>query len=170
MPNTVTLRPITIQDAEAMAEVLADPTLYQFTGGQPPTVAELEQRYTIQTRGQSPDGSEEWINMAIVLSPGQKLIGYVQATVPRNGGPTEIAWVIGRPWQGHGHASSAAELLAQHLNQQGICNLVAHIHPEHAASQAIARKLGMTPTDVLVDGEIRWETCVNARASSEPLP
>ncbi|MDO5617249.1 GNAT family N-acetyltransferase [Kocuria sp.] len=158
MPNTVTLRPITIQDAEVMVGVLSDPTLYQFMGGEPPTVAELEQRYTIQTRGQSPDRSAEWINMAVVLDPGQKLIGYVQATVPHDGGPTEIAWVIGRPWQGQGHASRAAELLFQYLRQRGVCNLVAHVHPEHAASQAIASKLGMTPTEVLVDGETRWET------------
>ena len=30
------------------------------------------------------------------------------------------------------------------------------IHPEHEASQRIARHLGMEPTDTVVDGEVRW--------------
>ncbi|WP_250506419.1 hypothetical protein [Bowdeniella massiliensis] len=74
----------------------ADPTLYEFTGGGPASVEELKRRYAIQTRGNSADGAEEWINLVVVLEPGYTPIGYVQATLPRGRGYAEIAWVIGR--------------------------------------------------------------------------
>lgn len=141
-----------------MAVVLADPSLYEFTGGEPPKVDELERQYSFQTRGESPDGSEEWVNHVVVLEPGEEPIGYVQATIPRDGSPAEIAWVIGKPWQGHGYAIQATQLLVDQLAKRGVRQLVAHIHPDHAASQAIARRVGLSPTDTVIEGEIRWET------------
>jgi hypothetical protein len=35
-------------------------------------------------------------------------------------------------------------------------DFVAHIHPDHAASAAIARRLGLAPGDPRADGEVRW--------------
>ena len=83
-------------------------------------------------------------------------MGYVQATVPLDGSPAEIAWVVGAPWQGRGYAARAAALLIEELRQKGVSRVLAHIHPEHEASQRIARHLGMEPTDTVVDGEVRW--------------
>ncbi len=160
-----------------MTTVLADPELYEFTGGEPPTRDDLARRYAVQVRGHSADGSERWINSVVVLGSEHQPIGYVQATIPVNGdplradqangdqvngdradcGPAEIAWVIGRPWQGNGHAGRAARLLLDDLVEQGVTAVMAHIHPDHEASQRIATRLGMTPTTVVVDGEIRWE-------------
>ena len=34
--------------------------------------------------------------------------------------------------------------------------IVAAIHPDHAASAAVARRAGMTPTAERADGEIIW--------------
>ncbi|MCT1998866.1 GNAT family N-acetyltransferase, partial [Brachybacterium muris] len=149
--------PITIEDAVPMAAVLSGQSLYRFTGGEPPSVSELERRYTAQVRGASPDGREEWLNLVVVLEPEGKPIGYVQATIPRDEGPAEIAWVIGEPWQGHGHATRAAQLLIEHLCGLGVTDLIAHIHPAHVASQTVARRLGMVPTDTVIDGETRWD-------------
>lgn len=157
MPRSVTLRPITIDDVEPMAAVLSGRSLYLFTGGGPPSVSDLERRYTAQVRGASPDGREKWLNLVVVLGPHRQPIGYVQATIPQDEGPAEIAWVIGEPWQGRGHATRAAQLLVEDLRSRGVTHLVAHIHPDHVASQAVARRLGMVPTDSVVDGETRWE-------------
>ena len=35
--------------------------------------------------------------------------------------------------------------------------VVAHMHPDHVASQRVAAALGLRPTDRLVDGEVEWE-------------
>ena len=145
-----------VTDATEMAAVLADPELYRYTGGEPPSVEGLGRQYAVQTRGHSSDGSELWLNRIVVVGPEEQAVGYVQATVPLDGSPAEIAWVVGAPWQGRGYAARAAALLIEELRQKGVSRVLAHIHPEHEASQRIARHLGMEPTDTVVDGEVRW--------------
>lgn len=169
MSADIGLRPLTVADVEAMAVVLADQSLYEFTGGEPPSVDELRRRYAVQTRGHSSDGSEDWVNLIVALQPGDEPIGYVQATVPREGGPAEIAWVIGRPWQGNGYATRAGHLLIAHLEERGVADMMAHIHPGHHASQRVANALGFTPTDVVVDGEVRWVR-LDGRAATPATP
>ena len=156
MTTSPALRPLRVTDAPEMAAVLADPELYRYTGGEPPSVEGLERQYAVQTRGHSSDGSELWLNHIVVAGPEQEAVGYVQATVPLDGSPAEIAWVVGAPWQGRGYAARAAALLIEELRQKGVSRVLAHIHPEHEASQRIARHLGMEPTDTVVDGEVRW--------------
>jgi hypothetical protein len=34
--------------------------------------------------------------------------------------------------------------------------VIAHIHPDHQASAAVAAAAGLTPTDERHDGEVRW--------------
>lgn len=157
MIESIRLRPLRIDDAEVMSAVLADPSLYEFTGGEPPPPDALAGQYAVQTRGRSADGTELWINSIVVFGAEQTPIGYVQATRPVPGTEAEIAWVIGRPWQGQGYAARATRLLADDLVEQGVERLVAHIHPQHAASHRVAARLGMSPTPTVVDGEVRWE-------------
>lgn len=140
--------------AEEMAAVLADPALYVFTGGEPPEPAVLRSRYERQCAG-SPDPGELWWNWVLRVRSDGRLAGYVQATV--RGPRAEIAWVVGTPWQGRGYAREAAEGLAAHLaSAGGVRELVAHIHPDHAASAAVAAGAGLRPTGEWEDGEQRW--------------
>lgn len=169
MTDSVTLRPLEAEDAAAMTSVLADPSLYEFTGGRPPTTAELQRQYTVQARGHSADGSEEWINHLVLLGPHRQPVGFVQATIPRNGGPTEIAWVIGRAWQGRGIAGHACALLLRELARRGVHRVIAHIHPGHQASQRIASSLGLAPTGTVVEGEVRWEGRLAGTLTTERL-
>ena len=46
--------------------------------------------------------------------------------------------------------------MATWLRDHGVGVLVAHIHREHGASAGLARSLGLAPTEVVVDGEVRW--------------
>ncbi|TVP33659.1 GCN5 family acetyltransferase [Streptomyces griseus subsp. griseus] len=150
--------------AEEMAGVLADPALYGFTGGEPPAPAALRSRYERQCAG-PPDGRELWWNWVLRVREGGDLAGYVQATV--QGPRAEIAWVIGTPWQGRGYAREAAKGLAAHLaSAGGVRELVAHIHPGHAASEAVAEAAGLRPTGEWEDGERRWA----ARTPAPDLP
>ncbi|UPK77190.1 GNAT family N-acetyltransferase [Nocardioidaceae bacterium SCSIO 66511] len=146
-----------------MTSVLADPSLYRHTGGEPPTEPELVRRYSAQVTGHSPDGSQRWVNLVVTLD--RQPIGYVQATVPVDRDHVEIAWVIGRPWQGRGYAKRAAELLVASLADWGVRHVVAHIHPDHLASQRVALHLGMVASDDVIDGETRWVGDVGLRGS-----
>lgn len=105
-----------------MAVVLSDPSLYRYAGGEPPTEAD-------------------------VVQP----LGYFQSTTPTGGGATEIAWVIGCPWQGRRRAKQAARLLVAALADRGAHDVIAHIHPDHVASQRVALHLGMSASDDVVE-------------------
>src|SRR6185503_13248208 len=59
------LLPLRPADAGEMVVVLADPALYAFTGGEPPSVESLRRRYALQVVGQSPDGTETWLNWIV---------------------------------------------------------------------------------------------------------
>lgn len=84
------------------------------------------------------------------------LTGTVQATV--SGEAAEIAWVIGTPWQRRGIAVEAARAMVEWLGTQaGVRTVIAHVHPDHTASAAVATRVGLAATDRVEDGEIRWE-------------
>ncbi|MFG1626282.1 GNAT family N-acetyltransferase [Kribbella sp. NPDC049227] len=145
--------PLKVEYAGQMAKVLADPALYTFIGGEPPTVERIEARYRRQLEGPGrPD--EHWLNW--VIQHDDELVGYVQATV--TGSTAEIAWVIGTQWQGRGYAKEAAQGLVAWLNAQGLMRIIAHVHPDHAASAAVTTAAGLTRTDQLDDGEYLWTT------------
>ncbi len=141
-----------------MAPLLADPDLYAFIGQAPPTALELEQRYRRQTAGRSPDGSQLWLNWVVRRLDDGRAVGTVQATVTKEGADlvAEVAWLIATDHQGRGYARKAAQLIVTWLRQQGARVVIAHVHPKHEASAAVARAVGLTPTATVVDGEVRW--------------
>jgi len=154
----VLLEPLDIAHADEMVEVLASPALYEWTGGEPPTLADLEARYVVQEVGESPDHHEGWLNWVIRVSESAEAAGYVQATLTDDDGAlvADVAWVVGVDHQGHGLAREAAMAMVGWLEGQGVQTVHALIHPGNDASAAVARRLGMTPTSVVVDGEVRW--------------
>ena len=160
------LVPLRVDDAEEMAAVLGAPSLYAFTGGDPPTVAELRERYAAQVAG-SPDDDEAWRNWIVREEtdggPGTA-VGYVQATV--TGDTADVAWVIGEPWQGRGYASEAAQAMVGWLGTHGVRTVTAHIHPEHDASAAVADRVGLKPTLTVEDGERLWRMHLDPRLPS----
>lgn len=162
------LTPLTLDTAAiaaaSMLDVLADPDLYRFTGGQPPTLAELESRYCAQATG-SGNPDELWLNWIVrhdVAQPSApQPVGFVQATVARSttdaGLAADVAWLIGTEWQGRGFAREAAIALCTWLHHAGVDRISAHVHPDHSASAAVARACGMEPTGTVdADGEAVW--------------
>lgn len=151
------LLPLRVEHAEQMAAVLSDPDLHAFIGGAPYTPQALRSRYERLTAG-SPDPAVSWLNWVIQLRDESRLTGTVQATISPSGHDlvAEIAWMVGTPWQGRGIASEATRGLVDWLSRQPVQTVVAHIHPDHRASAAVATAAGLTPTDTWQDGEIRW--------------
>ncbi|MEU0127654.1 GNAT family N-acetyltransferase [Streptomyces sp. NPDC006289] len=161
--------PLDAAHADEMAAVLFDPALHAYTGGAPEDADALRGRYERQSAG-SPDPAELWCNWVLRVRADGCLAGYVQATV--RDGRAEVAWVVGTRWQGRGYASEAAAGLVRHLlARQAVRTVVAHIHPDHAASAAVAAAAGLTATDEWEDGEVRWRRdAVPERASGINRP
>jgi RimJ/RimL family protein N-acetyltransferase len=147
-----------LEDAEEMVDVLASPALYAFTGGEPPTLEDLRRRYAAMVVGHSPELRQDWLNWVVRLKDDAgTAVGTVQATVERDDGSAEVAWVIGAEGQGRGYGSEAAAALVHALVAAGTPRVIAHVHPEHLASEGVARHCGLSPTDEFHEGERRWE-------------
>ncbi|MEY9991562.1 RimJ/RimL family protein N-acetyltransferase [Streptomyces sp. V4I8] len=153
------LLPLRVEHAEEMAVVLSDPALHTFIGGAPLSPADLRARYERLVAG-SPDPAVSWCNWVLRLRAEARLVGTVQATIsarhPLDDHGAEIAWTVGAPWQGRGFASEAAKGLVDWLGRRSVRTVVAHIHPAHADSAAVAAAAGLAPTDEEQDGETRW--------------
>jgi RimJ/RimL family protein N-acetyltransferase len=157
------LVPLRVADAAAMVAVLADPALYTYIGGAPPTRVDLVRRFRAQVAGRSPDGREAWHNWIVRERGSEAAVGFVQATIVDDDPPSAaIAWVIGTPWQGRGYATEAARALVVWLEASAVRSIVAHIHPDHGASAAVAARAGLEPTDELVEGERVWRLTTSA--------
>jgi RimJ/RimL family protein N-acetyltransferase len=151
------LVPLRVEHAEEMAVVLSDPALHAFIGGAPLSPAALRARYERLVAG-SPDPDVVWCNWVLRWRAEECLVGTVQATVTGEaaGRAAEIAWVVGTPWQGRGFAKEAVRVLVAGLGRWSVQTIVAHVHPGHLASAAVAAAAGLTPTDEEQDGERRW--------------
>ena len=148
------LTPLSVADAPVMAGVLADPALSTYTGGGPPTVEDLTRRYEAQVAGSGSD-AELWHNWILRLTDGGSAIGFVQATVV--GDEADVAWVVGVEWQGAGFAKEAVAAMNGWLIAAGVQRLVAHIHPDHLASQGVAASAGLVRTGGIdEEGEEIW--------------
>ncbi len=154
------LEPLRAEHAAEAAVAFADARLHTFIGGEPATEDELRDRYARQVVGRSPDDGETWLNWMLRRRDTGELVGTVQATV--TGSSADLAWVVAVPHQGRGLAREAALAVRAVLADTGVRRFTAHIHPDHGASAGVARALGMAPTDVVVDGEVRWVGEVSA--------
>lgn len=152
------VEPLRVAHAEEMAALLDDRGLHEFTGGKPETLEELGSRYSRLVVGEASDREQGWLNWIVRDRHSAAAVGTLQATVRRtsDGMSAELAWVIAARYQRLGYATEAAGGVLAWLRQCGVRVFVAHLHPDHAASIAVARHLGLKPTDVSIEGETRW--------------
>lgn len=156
----LTLEPLRVDHAEAMAGVLGDPELYRYIGGIPPSVDALAARYRRQINGPRTD-QMRWFNWIMVNhETGNTPVGFVQATLERGTDrywSAHLAWVVGINYQGHRFASEASAAVVAWLSEHGIVRFDAHIGKENVASIRTAAALGMVWNGGLdSDGEQVW--------------
>jgi RimJ/RimL family protein N-acetyltransferase len=142
-----------------MVAVLVDERLYGFIGGPLTSSDEVRDRYE-RLAGGSGKPDEVWLNWIARRRSDSRPVGTMQATLRsvEDGWTADIAWLIGVPWQNQGLASEAAVALVGWLRSRGVEDIRANIHPEHAASAAVAARAGLEPTDDEVDGERVWRS------------
>ena len=115
--DRLVLLPMVSGDALELFGVLAEPSLYAFTGGHPPSSAhDLDARIRGRESRVSPNGDELWLNWTVRLKDGGIVVGYVQASV--KGPLAQLAWVVGLRFQGRGYATEASEAMTEWLRQK----------------------------------------------------
>jgi RimJ/RimL family protein N-acetyltransferase len=152
------LEPLRPGHARELAPALDDLALHVFIGGRPASEAQLRARFTRRAAGESPDGTQGWLNWVARDRSTNAPVGTVQATISDgdDGRSAELAWVVVAGRQGEGLATEAAGAAMDWLRDRGVTHFVAHIHPCHAASAAVARHLGLAATEERHAGEVRW--------------
>jgi RimJ/RimL family protein N-acetyltransferase len=151
--ETVRLDPLEPADAHELASLLDDPRLHDFIGGKPLSEPELEARYRRLAQGPPVGSDAAWLNWTMRLTADGRAVGTAQATVVRE--EAALAWVVASRWQGKGYATDAARALVAWADRHGL-SAKANIHPSHAASERVAMRAGLRPTDEWVAGERVW--------------
>jgi RimJ/RimL family protein N-acetyltransferase len=152
--DRLVLEPLRLSHADEMVRVLGDTSLYEFTGGRPPSRDELADRYRRQVEGSGRHG-ERWFNWIVRRHDTAEAVGYVQAIV--TGGRADLAWLIGVDHQRTGFAYEASEAMVVYLGGIGVLHFSAHIAVDHIGSARVAERLGMQRTGSIdEDGEEVW--------------
>ncbi|HEX6359355.1 GNAT family N-acetyltransferase [Actinophytocola sp.] len=149
-------------DIDELVAMLLNPALYDYIGGVPASAAEARARVERWLRG-STDPDVLWVNYVARCQDGGRLVGLAQATVLRapglGFGECELAYLVDPPEQKHGIASEMMSGLCAELEEAlSPAVFTAHIYPGHAASEGVARAIGLAPTSERVDGELVWRT------------
>jgi RimJ/RimL family protein N-acetyltransferase len=164
------LEPLRVEHAEEMAGLLDDDRLHEFIGGAPLTRDGLRRQYARQAAGRSTDGTLSWLTWILRHRQDHIAVGYVQATVSGQA-PAQsaaLAWMIGLAFQRQGYAREGTAGAMRALRAAGVQSFTANIHPEHVASIALARTLGLQPTSHWIEGEVVWSAGVAVRGEPEP--
>ena len=151
------LRGLAIDDADALFPALSDAELMTWWSSAPhKNVAETRAYFAPRI---DRDGWRCW---AITLRDDDTAIGWVAAGEKRQGGVTEIGYLLSRDHWGRGIAAEAVSAVIDRLFAEGQRRVFADTDPENAASLALLERLGFKREGYL-RGE--WETHIGVRDS-----
>ncbi|WP_033923032.1 GNAT family N-acetyltransferase [Sphingomonas sp. 37zxx] len=147
------LRPRTPDDAEALHPSYADAELMHWWSHGPHTSVEQ----TREAFARSDNGWRCWI---ITQKRDDTAIGFVGAAEKRQGGVTEIGYMLARRHWGTGIAREALGAVITRLFAEGQRRVYADTDPDNAASRALLERLGFQ-----LEGRLRaeWETHIGVR-------
>jgi len=138
------LDPQLAQHADEMFVLLQDPALYQYENEAPRSVERLRERFARLETRMSAVGAEAWLNWVARL-PGKGLIGFVQATVHRDGS-AGVAYVFGSAHWGKGYAYEAVHaMLCELAKRWNVRVFRAVLKRNNARSQRLLMRLAFAP-------------------------
>jgi RimJ/RimL family protein N-acetyltransferase len=138
------LVPLVAAHADALYPILADPRQLEYLDeGAPASLEALRTRYQRLESRRSPDGSEHWLNWAIVgTEAGCSAIGFVQATV-REDRTAWVAYEVGCQWWGRGIATEATYAMIDHLAlHYAVTRFLATVDARNERSWRLLQRLG----------------------------
>jgi RimJ/RimL family protein N-acetyltransferase len=152
------LRPLRVEDAEALHPTLADAGLMTWWSSAPHSSVEETRAYFAARIDRDPT----WRCWAVTLADDDRAIGWVAAGEKRQGGVTEIGYLLAREHWGKGIAREAVSAVIDRLFAEGQRRVFADTDPDNAPSLALLERLGFQ-REGLLRGE--WETHIGVRDS-----
>lgn len=153
----LSMRPLRINDAEALHEAYRDVELMRWWSSGPHATVEETCAY-LKPRADHPD----WQAWAITLAEDDRAIGTLAAS-QRRAGVYEIGYMLVRRMWSNGYAGEAVGALLDLLfGEEGARRVFADTDPDNSASILLLQRLGFRREGVL-RGE--WETHIGVRDS-----
>ncbi len=139
-----------------MFRVLSDPAIYEYENAPPESREWLLERFERLESRLSPDGQEQWLNWVLRLDTSE-LIGYVQATIHRDG-RAGIAYELESAHWKKGLAREATEaMIAELAGHYGVHTLSAVLKGANHRSRRLLERLGFSPEDPALHPTIALE-------------
>ena len=154
--DRLTLRPFTLDDTDALFDLMSHPEVARWSGRGVPMVDRQEAVERIERmpvrRGDHPAADV----FAVVPHGEEKPVGMaVLVPIPTSEGfdrdDHEIGWHLHPDVWGRGYATEAAKALVERAFTAGIPELYAVTNPDNVRSQAVCRRLGMTDLGLRTD-------------------
>lgn len=151
----ITLEPQIVAHAPMLFRALSDSRIYEYIDDECPTsLSAFERRIELLESRESPDGTEGWLNWAIVHHGAS--IGYLQATVYPNK-TAEIAYVLNPDFWGRGIGSACVEHLLDELASTYHCvDVYAVTHCDNARSRRLLERVGFKVALFVGEEEVEY--------------
>ena len=144
------MKRVQMQLASITWPILNDPKLYIYLPEDPPSLAELEKRFSFWEPGISPDQSEYWLNWVLKDLESQLIVGTIQAGVHRESKVATIAYMLGSNFQRKGYAFEAIAALIQFLkNEYQVNQIKAWIDTRNVPSIRLIEKLKFSRVELI---------------------
>jgi len=137
------LRMFRESDTDAYAEMVSDPEVMRFLGGQPVPRAEAWRNMALMLGHWHLRGYGMW---AVAEKASGEMVGRVGCWNPEGWPGLEVGWTLRRRFWGRGYATEAARASARYafesLGQERVISLIA---PDNVNSIRVAERLGERP-------------------------
>lgn len=149
----LTLRPLRLEHAAAMWEVLRDPAIYAWIDRAPPaTPDDVAARFARIAQSLADGRAEQWLNWTVWTRADDAPIGVVEATVPPSN-VVHIAYMFASRVWGRGFAREAVAAAMDAMSAAGADAFEAVIDVRNAPSIALARRLGLRRVATRASGD-----------------
>ena len=140
--DRLVLRPFTPDDAPVLHRLAAAPGVMQyFPTPEPPDLARVERLIARQSAEWEERGYAWW---AVTLPASDTLLGWCGLQYLPDTDETEVGYLLGREYWGHGYATEAARAsVAFGFEHFDFVEIIGITHPENVASQNVLKKCGM---------------------------
>jgi [ribosomal protein S5]-alanine N-acetyltransferase len=142
------LRPVRVEDAEALLDIYGDAESVKYLGRPPGTLEEVQKRITRMVEDISRGEAAFWVLTDPDDDRALAYLGFFRWDVPHQ--TAELGYVLVRSRWGQGLMSEVLPMLVRFgFEQLGLHRMDARVEPEHGASVRLLKKLGFKDEGML---------------------
>ncbi|NUQ81597.1 MAG: GNAT family N-acetyltransferase [Bacteroidetes bacterium] len=136
------LRELTVNDAENLFSLNADPEVIKWTGDETFPSVEAARAFLESYTAYQETGMGRW---AVELKETGEFIGWCGLKVHTDSGAVDLGFRLKQSVWNHGLATEAAKACLDYgFNHLGLLIIIGRVHPGNAASKRVLEKCGLT--------------------------